>query len=87
VSVTITVNSDHPITFSGYELSGYHRALSGETASLTIALTHDAVWADWLANPPLGASCSVYYGEDWIMDGFVYRAKADAHHVEIGVEG
>lgn len=87
MSVTITINGDHPVTFAGYELSGYHRALSGETASLTVACAPDAVWSEWLATPPLGAQCSVEYDGEQVMDGFVYTVKADANKVEIGVEG
>lgn len=87
MSVTLTLNGDQPVTFSGYALNGYHRPLNGEAANLTIALQPDAVWAEWLENPSLGVACSVDYDDERVMDGFVYSVKAGNAAIEIGVEG
>lgn len=87
MSVTVTFGGDHPLTVVGIELSGYHRPLGGEVANLAVTAPHDAFFADWLTCPPLGIACSVAYGGETIMIGYLYGVRVDSGKVELRIEG
>lgn len=87
MSIAVTFGGDHPLTVSGIELSGYHRPLGGEVANLTVTAPHDAFFDDWLACPPLGIACSVAYGGETIMNGYLYGVRVDSAKVELRIEG
>lgn len=85
--VTLEFPGDHPITLMGQQLSGYPRPLSGEAASLTITVDHAEVWPEWLSNPPLGAACTVRYGDDAILDGVLSGVRVNAESINVQVAG
>lgn len=85
--VAVAFSGDHPLTVAGAELSGYHRPLGGESANLTVVVEHDALFAGWLACPPLGIGCDVSYGGDSIMVGYLYGVRATSKAVELRIEG
>ena len=87
MSVLVTFNGDHPLTVAGNELSGYHRPLGGESANLAVTVEHDALFAGWLACPPLGVGCEVSYGAESIMLGYLYGVRATTKVVELRIEG
>lgn len=87
MSVTVTFGGDLPFTLPARELRGYHRPLGGEVANLTITADHVEFFEDWLACPPLGVACSVAYGAEAIMDGYLYGVRVDSAGVELRVEG
>lgn len=86
-AITLEFPGDHPILILGQTLSGYHRPLSGEAASLTITTDHAEVWPDWLANPPLGAACIACFGEETVLEGVLHGLRVNAELVELQVAG
>lgn len=87
MSITVTFGGDHPLTISGRELSGYHRPLGGEVANLAVTADHAEFFEDWLACPPLGMACSVAYGGESIMAGYLYGVRVDSRGIELRIEG
>lgn len=85
--IAVTISGDHPLTVAAAELSGYHRPLGGEAANLAVTVEHDALFAGWLACPPLGIGCDVRYGSEPIMVGYLYGVRASAKVVELRIEG
>lgn len=86
-AVTLEFPGDHPLLITGQQLSGYHRPLSGEAASLTITVDHAEIWPEWLSNPPLGARCTVRYGDDVILDGVLSGMRVNAESINVMVAG
>lgn len=85
--IAVTFSGDHPLTVAAAELSGYHRPLGGESANLTVTVEHDALFADWLACPPLGIGCEVAYDGSSIMSGTLYGVRVDSRKIELRIEG
>jgi hypothetical protein len=87
MSIQVTVQSSHPVTFSGQELAGYHRPLGGESANLTVTIGPGALFAGWLEAPPLGAACIVTYDNETVLTGILAGVSASAEGVQLRVEG
>lgn len=87
MNIRVAFAGDHPTTINGIALAGYHRPLNGEVANLTITAERSQFFPEWLESPPLGMACSVYYGEDPVMEGYLYGVRASAAAVELTVEG
>lgn len=87
MSVELAFGGDFPYTIEGLALDGFHRPLGGEVANLTVTAAHQAVDADWLAVPPLGAECTVAYDGAEVMTGVLYGVEVTAEAVRLQVEG
>lgn len=68
-------------------MSGYHRPLGGEVANLSIIVDHEELFDDWLACPPLGVACNVAYGDEPLIQGYLYGVRVDSAKVELRIEG
>lgn len=86
-AITVHVGGDHPVSFTGHQLDGYHRPLSGESANLTVSVGPGVLFAGWLECPPLGAACAVSYDGETVLDGYLTGVTASAEGVRFGVEG
>ena len=86
-AVTLLFPGDHPLIITGQHLSGYHRPLSGEAASLTMTVDHAELWPEWLENPPLGAPCLARYCEYVVLDGVLTGLRVNPKGVELKVAG
>ena len=86
-AIAVRFGGEHPLTVTGYEMSGYHRPLGGEVANLTVRLEPTEFFPEWLAVPPFGLSCTVSYAGVELMAGYLYGVRVTAEAVELRVEG
>lgn len=86
-AITVTVAGAHPVTLVGETLAGYHRPLGGEAANLTVTCAPGALFPGWLEDPPLGAACTVTYGAETVLEGYLTGVSASAEGVALRIEG
>lgn len=85
--LTVTPLSGETHRYSARSVSGFHRPLNGEAASLTVTLDRDPdTDADWFA-PALGAEATVYLDGDALINGVLARVQLDRTTITVGIEG
>ncbi len=87
LTLTVTPLSGEIHRYSARSVSGFHRPLNGEAASLTVTMDRDAATdADWFA-PPLGAPVTVILDSDALISGVLARVQIDRTTLTLGIEG
>ena len=83
----LALGDDPPRNWPASAISGYHRPLSGEAANLTLTL--DIPWRDRKAwsSPPLGASATVRYGAETLLEGALTAVSWSRSELTVSVEG
>lgn len=87
MSIAIAFSGDHPITVAGVTLDGFRRPLGGESASLTVTVSHAALAAEWLDEPPLGIGVEVRLDGAPIMSGTLFGVSVTSARVALRIEG
>ena len=85
--IQVLLGGDQPLALTARALSGYHRPLNGAIADLTVTVDPAALFADWLAAPPLGLTCQVTYAGVPLLIGVLYAVQATADAITLRIEG